>query len=33
VEQGYANDPRTLKELGPVAMWMRDRVLMPMTCP
>ena len=30
VAQGYANDQRTLKELGPVGMWMRDRVMMPM---
>jgi 2-polyprenyl-6-methoxyphenol hydroxylase-like FAD-dependent oxidoreductase len=33
VRQGYANDRRTLKELGPVAMWMRDHVLMPMMAP
>jgi 2-polyprenyl-6-methoxyphenol hydroxylase-like FAD-dependent oxidoreductase len=33
VRQGYANDRRTLKELGPVGQWMRDRVLMPMMMP
>jgi 2-polyprenyl-6-methoxyphenol hydroxylase-like FAD-dependent oxidoreductase len=33
VNQGYANDRRTLKELGPVAMWMRDRVFMPALMP
>jgi 2-polyprenyl-6-methoxyphenol hydroxylase-like FAD-dependent oxidoreductase len=30
VAQGYENDRRSLKELGPVGMWMRDRVMMPM---
>ena len=30
VAQGYENDRRGLKELGPVGMWMRDRVMMPM---
>jgi 2-polyprenyl-6-methoxyphenol hydroxylase-like FAD-dependent oxidoreductase len=29
VAQGYENDQRSLKELGPVGMWMRDRVMMP----
>jgi 2-polyprenyl-6-methoxyphenol hydroxylase-like FAD-dependent oxidoreductase len=29
VAQAYANDRRTLQELGPVAMWTRDRVMMP----
>jgi hypothetical protein len=29
VAQGYDNDRRSLKELGPVGMWMRDRVMMP----
>lgn len=29
VAQGYENDRRSLKELGPVGMWMRDRVMMP----
>jgi len=29
VAQGFANDQRTLKELGTVGMWMRDRVMMP----
>jgi 2-polyprenyl-6-methoxyphenol hydroxylase-like FAD-dependent oxidoreductase len=33
VKQGYANDRRTLQELGPFAMWMRDRVLMPAMMP
>ena len=30
VAQGYANDRRTLRELGPVGMWTRDRVMMPL---
>jgi 2-polyprenyl-6-methoxyphenol hydroxylase-like FAD-dependent oxidoreductase len=30
VAQAYANDRRTLKELGPVGEWMRDRVMMPL---
>lgn len=30
VAQGYENDRRSLKELGPFGMWMRDRVMMPM---
>jgi 2-polyprenyl-6-methoxyphenol hydroxylase-like FAD-dependent oxidoreductase len=30
VAQGFANDRRSLRELGPVGMWMRDRVMMPM---
>jgi 2-polyprenyl-6-methoxyphenol hydroxylase-like FAD-dependent oxidoreductase len=30
VAQGYANDRRSLKELGPFGMWVRDRVMMPM---
>jgi 2-polyprenyl-6-methoxyphenol hydroxylase-like FAD-dependent oxidoreductase len=30
VAQGYANDRRTLKELGPVGMWTRDRIMMPL---
>ncbi|HEY2513707.1 MAG TPA: FAD-dependent monooxygenase [Polyangiaceae bacterium] len=30
VAQGYANDRRSLKELGAVGMWMRDRVMMPL---
>jgi 2-polyprenyl-6-methoxyphenol hydroxylase-like FAD-dependent oxidoreductase len=30
VAQGYDNDRRSLNELGPVGMWMRDRVMMPM---
>jgi 2-polyprenyl-6-methoxyphenol hydroxylase-like FAD-dependent oxidoreductase len=30
VAQGFANDRRSLKELGPVGLWMRDRVMMPM---
>ncbi len=30
VAQGYENDRRSLRELGPVGMWMRDRVMMPM---
>jgi hypothetical protein len=29
VAQGYDNDRRSLKELGPVSQWMRDRVTMP----
>jgi 2-polyprenyl-6-methoxyphenol hydroxylase-like FAD-dependent oxidoreductase len=29
VAQGYENDRRSLKELGPFGMWMRDRVMMP----
>jgi len=29
VAQAYANDRRTLQALGPVAMWTRDRVMMP----
>jgi 2-polyprenyl-6-methoxyphenol hydroxylase-like FAD-dependent oxidoreductase len=29
VAQGFENDRRSLRELGPVGMWMRDRVLMP----
>jgi 2-polyprenyl-6-methoxyphenol hydroxylase-like FAD-dependent oxidoreductase len=29
VAQGFENDRRSLKELGPVGMWMRDRVMMP----
>jgi 2-polyprenyl-6-methoxyphenol hydroxylase-like FAD-dependent oxidoreductase len=29
VAQGYDYDRRSLKELGPVATWMRDRVMMP----
>jgi 2-polyprenyl-6-methoxyphenol hydroxylase-like FAD-dependent oxidoreductase len=29
VAQGYDNDRRSLKELGPVSQWMRDRVMMP----
>jgi len=29
VSQAYANDRRTLQELGRVGMWMRDRVMMP----
>jgi 2-polyprenyl-6-methoxyphenol hydroxylase-like FAD-dependent oxidoreductase len=29
VAQGYDNDRRSLKELGPFGMWMRDRVMMP----
>lgn len=33
VKQGYANDRRTLQASGPVAMWLRDRVLMPMFAP
>jgi 2-polyprenyl-6-methoxyphenol hydroxylase-like FAD-dependent oxidoreductase len=30
VAQAYANDRRTLKELGPVGMWTRDRLMMPL---
>jgi 2-polyprenyl-6-methoxyphenol hydroxylase-like FAD-dependent oxidoreductase len=30
VAQAFANDRRTLKELGPVGMWTRDRVMMPL---
>jgi 2-polyprenyl-6-methoxyphenol hydroxylase-like FAD-dependent oxidoreductase len=30
VAQAYANDRRSLKELGPVGMWTRDRVMMPL---
>jgi hypothetical protein len=30
VAQGFANDRRSLKELGPFGMWVRDRVMMPM---
>jgi 2-polyprenyl-6-methoxyphenol hydroxylase-like FAD-dependent oxidoreductase len=33
VKQGYANDRRSLRGLGPFGMWMRDRVLMPMMMP
>jgi 2-polyprenyl-6-methoxyphenol hydroxylase-like FAD-dependent oxidoreductase len=29
VAQGYYNDRRSLKALGPFGMWMRDRVMMP----
>jgi 2-polyprenyl-6-methoxyphenol hydroxylase-like FAD-dependent oxidoreductase len=29
VAQGFENDRRSLRELGPVGMWMRDRVMMP----
>ncbi len=29
VAQGFENDRRSLKALGPVGMWMRDRVMMP----
>jgi 2-polyprenyl-6-methoxyphenol hydroxylase-like FAD-dependent oxidoreductase len=29
VAQGYDNDRRSLRELGPFGMWMRDRVMMP----
>jgi 2-polyprenyl-6-methoxyphenol hydroxylase-like FAD-dependent oxidoreductase len=29
VAQAYSNDRRTLQELGPVGMWTRDRVMMP----
>ncbi|HEY1811309.1 MAG TPA: NAD(P)/FAD-dependent oxidoreductase [Kofleriaceae bacterium] len=29
IAQAYANDRRTLKRLGPVAAWTRDRVMMP----
>ena len=30
VAQAYANDRRTLQQLGPVGMWTRDRVMMPL---
>ena len=30
VAQGYENDRRSLKELGAVGMWMRDRLMMPL---
>jgi 2-polyprenyl-6-methoxyphenol hydroxylase-like FAD-dependent oxidoreductase len=30
VAQAYANDRRSLKELGPVGMWTRDHVMMPL---
>jgi 2-polyprenyl-6-methoxyphenol hydroxylase-like FAD-dependent oxidoreductase len=30
VAQAYANDRRTLQELGPFGMWTRDRVMMPL---
>jgi 2-polyprenyl-6-methoxyphenol hydroxylase-like FAD-dependent oxidoreductase len=30
IAQAYANDRRTLKEMGPVGEWARDHVLMPM---
>jgi 2-polyprenyl-6-methoxyphenol hydroxylase-like FAD-dependent oxidoreductase len=30
VAQAYQNDRRSLKELGPVGMWTRDRVMMPL---
>jgi hypothetical protein len=30
VAQGYANDGRTLQELGPVGMWTRNHVMMPL---
>jgi 2-polyprenyl-6-methoxyphenol hydroxylase-like FAD-dependent oxidoreductase len=30
VAQGFDNDRRSLKELGPVGQWMRDRVMMPL---
>ena len=33
VAQAYANDRRTLKELGPLGMWTRDRVMMPLFAP
>jgi 2-polyprenyl-6-methoxyphenol hydroxylase-like FAD-dependent oxidoreductase len=33
VRQGYANDRRSLTELGPFSLWMRDRVVMPMMMP
>jgi hypothetical protein len=33
VRQGYANDRRSLSELGPFGLWMRDRVFMPMMMP
>jgi 2-polyprenyl-6-methoxyphenol hydroxylase-like FAD-dependent oxidoreductase len=33
VKQGYANDRRSLHESGPVGMWLRDNVLMPMFAP
>jgi 2-polyprenyl-6-methoxyphenol hydroxylase-like FAD-dependent oxidoreductase len=29
VAQGFDNDRRSLKKLGPVGLWMRDRVMMP----
>jgi 2-polyprenyl-6-methoxyphenol hydroxylase-like FAD-dependent oxidoreductase len=29
VAQGYENDRRSLRELGPFGMWMRDRLMMP----
>jgi hypothetical protein len=29
VAQGFANDRRSQQELGPVGMWVRDRVMMP----
>jgi 2-polyprenyl-6-methoxyphenol hydroxylase-like FAD-dependent oxidoreductase len=29
VAQGFENDRRSLKQLGPLGMWMRDRVMMP----
>ena len=33
VKQGYANDRRSLAESGPIAMWLRDHVLMPVFAP
>ena len=33
VARGYENDQRTLKELGPVGVWMRDTVFMPLLAP
>jgi FAD-dependent urate hydroxylase len=30
VAQAYQNDRRSLKELGPVGTWTRDRVMMPL---
>jgi len=30
VAQGYANDRRTLQHLGPLGMWTRDRLMMPL---
>jgi 2-polyprenyl-6-methoxyphenol hydroxylase-like FAD-dependent oxidoreductase len=30
VAQGYENDRRTLKELGPVGVWTRDQLMMPL---